>query len=144
VSDERIKHQDQIMLKAYNLPAELHNLHAQAVTSLPEQRTEPLEEEDQDIPDVDKIMTKAYKTDPVILNLAEAIRSKARLFRRKGWKISLASCELRDGRVYHNSQLVIPADKDLRLELLRLYYNAPISGHSGRLNTYKLLARSYF
>ena len=144
VSDERIKHQDQIVLKAHNLPTELHNLHAQAVTSLPEQRTEPLEVEDQDIPDVDKMMTEAYKTDPVILDLAEAIRSKARLFRREGWKISLASCELRDGRVYHNSRLVVPADDDLRLELLRLHHDAPISGHPGRSNTYKLLARSYF
>jgi transposase InsO family protein len=145
VSDERIKHQDQIVLKAHNLPAELHNLHAQAVTSLPEQEKEPLdEEEDQDILDVDKMMTEAYETDPAILDLVRAIRSKARLFRREGWKISLASCELQDGRVYHNSRLVVPANEDLRLELLRLHHDAPIAGHPGRSNTYKLLARSYF
>ena len=53
-------------------------------------------------------------------------------------------CEERDGVLFTRSgRMYVPEDRDLRMEIVRLHHDTPISGHPGTEKTLELIQRSY-
>jgi len=45
---------------------------------------------------------------------------------------------LKEGKIY------MPKDKELRVEIIQLYYDVPAAGHGGRWKTVELVTRNYW
>ena len=50
----------------------------------------------------------------------------------------------RDGMLWYQGRLVIPASSQYKLHIIREFHSTPIGGHSGVLRTYKRVAANFF
>ena len=95
--DERLKFQNEVVLKPENL-----NISGNPVRDIAYCKLEQL-------------LREAYEEDPLVGDILEALRTG----QRRHTKISLAECKIQEGRLYHRDRLYIPAKNELRLHLIK-------------------------
>ena len=85
------------------------------------------------LPPIDDVLDAAYQTDPLAIEILQALRDGTRTNR----KLSLADCREANGRLFYQDRFYIPEDPDhdLRLRLIHADHDAPIAGHPGRDKT---------
>lgn len=49
-----------------------------------------------------------------------------------------------DGMVLFRGKVYVPADNELRRDIVRMYHESPLAGHPGRFKTYELGSREYW
>jgi hypothetical protein len=72
--------------------------------------------------------------------LIHALRIKA----NRHPKVALSECDYKDGLLFVNGLLYVPADEELQAKILRHYHDHPAAGHPGRAATYELVSRDYW
>jgi hypothetical protein len=74
--------------------------------------------------------------------LIHALRTKA----NRHPKVALSEYEYhdKDGLLFVNGLLYVPADEELQAKILRHYHDHPAAGHPGRAATYELVSRDYW
>lgn len=51
---------------------------------------------------------------------------------------------IEDGIVLHRGRIYVPDDQQLRRDLLKLFHDSPVAGHSGKHKTLELISRDYW
>jgi len=135
--DERHQHQHQTVLKP-------HNVSPGMLPICLNQNT--LNDESDEQPSLEELITTAYNQDPVPSKIIDAVRGQDRRLPSDlaQLKIPLAECSERDGRLYVQDRLFVPDSHPLRLWLLRSCHDNAAAGHPGRAKTYELLSRNYY
>ena len=49
-----------------------------------------------------------------------------------------------DGVPYHNEQIFVPDDKEIKRNIMTLYHDSPLAGHLGQSGTISLIQRRYW
>ena len=101
--------------------------------------TEDDEDEDNE-PPLAEAISQAYKIDEFAQEILEALQAGTRFSK----KITLGLCQERDGMLYYQDRLYIPADERLRTRICEAHHTLPSTGHGGRVQTLNLIRRSYF
>ena len=86
--------------------------------------------------EIENLLREAYEQDPLPNEILKALEDGD----ARHAQITLASCEKKGDCLYYLERLYIPDYNNLKAELLRSYYNSPITRHPGRLKTYDLLS----
>jgi len=147
LNDERLKHQQQTMLKPINLsegvlpPERLLpvKLLAELTNDLPTNNLPTLTEkvelaiaDDLLLGEVRKVLTEGG-------DISTGAKTKLREM-----KVSLGDCKLIDDRVWHRNRLWIPNDPELVLAVLQAFHDAPLRGHCGKARTFSAVNQLYF
>ncbi|KAL2444003.1 Transposon Tf2-6 polyprotein [Exophiala dermatitidis] len=143
--DERLRHQQQVILKPHNLgqglmpPTRLQHIKSLAMSISEGDLEKPIPEQ----------IADAYQSDPLIKEILQSIEKKqAKLppavVSSIPERISLADCEEKNGQLWFKGRLWIPNDDELRLAVLRAFHDMPGSGHPGRRKTYAALSQAYY
>jgi transposase InsO family protein len=59
-------------------------------------------------------------------------------------KVALSECDYKDGLLFVDGLIYVPADEELQAKILRHYHDHPAAGHPGRAATYELVSRDYW
>ena len=59
-------------------------------------------------------------------------------------KSSLTDWTEEDGLIFYRNQCYVPADQELRRDLIKQYHDTPAAGHPGKFKTLELLRRDYW
>ena len=154
--DERLNHQQQIVLKPHNFDKAL-DLHASRTENPRTNQSEDDPESESDNlnltvnsePELDNLISTAYsenatRNDP-LHEIMQALRDGERQTPiMKKIHMSLSDCKLRDDRLYYRDLLYIPDHDELRLKLLQKSHDSMSAGHPGTTKTFHLLRRYYF
>ena len=151
--DPRLLHQSQVVLKSHNLPGFpnksppqnpvfLDVLETDSDNEVESEHDDEMEALDEDTASepLDTQISDAYDQDEEIASVLKCLREGS----RRHSNVSLSQCSERNGRLYYDNRLWIPANKALRARLLHDHHNAPVAGHPGRAKTFELLARRYY
>jgi hypothetical protein len=88
---------------------------------------------------------EGIKEDATYQGAVQAIRQDCRKFPPSlGIKASLGECQLIDGALYFRERKWVPNSDPLRTALVAAAHSSPLTGHPGRENTYKILAREWY
>lgn len=145
VDDERMQHQQQVVLKPANLgEGVLRASRLQACMLLASRL-------DEASPDsVTPIDTLTYDGDDFALAVIKALRDDERTIpskfreRARSLGVSLADCAFKDDRLYYREKLWVPQQDELILAITQEHHDSPSAGHPGREKTYELLRRQYY
>lgn len=111
---------------------------------LPPLRLYALEDEEP----IETAIDRAYKESPVAKAILDTIESPtARQFPawlKKQFRVAIADCTARQGRIYVKDRLFIPEHKATRLTIIHRSHSAAPAGHPGRFKTWDLIKRTYF
>lgn len=127
--DERRLHQSQVVLKKENVETKL-SLLAGSLSNEPAEKNASL----------DKLFDEGYEADPFPQKIIE-MRNKGK---QQSKEISLAECTKDKGRLLYRGNLYVPDYDPLKLQILKLYHDAPSAGHPGREKTFELISRDYY
>jgi len=116
---------EQVVLKPYNLPEQLRI----SANDMPEQ----------DVPSITDLFTQAYRDDPLIKKILEAIRQGGSLR-----DITVAECIEKEGQIWYRGRPYVPEGEQLRLRLIQEHHDTALAGHPGRAKTFDLLHRQYY
>ena len=90
---------------------------------------------DYDLPFLDALLL-AQQQDPQVQRLREQVSNTTRT--------TSATLEIRvDGILLFNGKIYVPNDAEIRLRILRMYHDHPVSGHQGRDKTLELITRKF-
>ena len=117
--DERLKFQQQTVLKPWNLT--LNAITPAAIT-------------------IEELFDQAYKEDPLPRDVLQQLREG----RTRSKQLSLAECKEENGHLIYRDRVYIPHYLPLKLQLIKDHYDTPAGGHPGRSKTLELLGRSYY
>ena len=142
--DERILYRNQVVLKPHNLrldATQIKNRYS-LVTPLPYQpgSTTPARSIGVCQHSLDQLIEKAYKHDPYPNEIIQMIEQGI----HKSRDITLAECEVLDGRLFYQKRLFVPDYDPLKLFLVQRHHDDPAAGHSGRSKTIELMLREYY
>lgn len=127
--DQRLRHQSQGVLKVENLDGKLCLLSGALLNELAG-GAKPIEE----------LFDQGYDANPFPNEVLKMLRNNEPLSK----KISLAECKHKQGHLMFREQFYVPNHDPLRLELMRLYHDAPVAGHPGRAKPFEILSRDYY
>lgn len=136
--DERLRHQQQVLLKPQNLSAlELPTPETSDQTSNAPNSSSPALDSD-----LLKLFKQAYDSDTTLRQILKDLRYGERQSRL----ISLADCSLADSfpTLRYRGKIYVPDSDALKLYLLKQHHEAPVAGHPGKAKTLDLLNRSYW
>ena len=60
---------------------------------------------------------------------------------RHSTKITLADCEVKEGKLTYQNAIYVPDHAPLRLRLIQDHHDPPTMGHPGKAKTYELLSK---
>ena len=86
---------------------------------------------------VKKIKKARDKDEEVIKAIEEMKKAGVKMLRNEEWQIE-EGLVLKEGRVY------VPKDEKLRVEIIQLHHDIPITGHEGQWKTVELVTRNYW
>ena len=86
---------------------------------------------------VKKIKEARDKDEEVIKAIEEIKKAGVKMLRNEEWQIE-EGLVLKEGRVY------VPKDEKLRVEIIQLHHDIPITGHEGQWKTVELVTRNYW
>lgn len=136
--DERLRHQDQTVIKPQNISPGMHPLALK-------QNTLHENHDDTQQP-LDDLITAAYKKDPIPAKIREIMDKHDRQLPTELARLKIPINEMveRDGRLFVKDRMFVPDDDELRLRLLRSCHDNAAAGHPGRAKTHELLSRNYY
>jgi hypothetical protein len=143
--DERLIHQEQTVLKPYNLDIDslfLAPIETQKIQDEPTEefdRNRSLEPEPHG-PTFEAALTQAYFEDPFPNQVLEMLRNETRYCR----DISLAECSEIESRLHYRGKLYIPDCHKLRMRICKEHHDHPVAGHPGVAKTFNLIRREYY
>jgi len=86
---------------------------------------------------VKKIKKAKDKDEEVIKVVEEMKKTRVKVLKNEEWQIE-KGLVLKEERVY------VLKDEKLRVEIIRLHHNMPITGHRGQWKTVELVTRNYW
>jgi hypothetical protein len=96
---------------------------------------------------VEELVSEAYDRDDLAIAIKTTLAEGAtRLPPKLTTSVTLADCTLEEdsGHIKIKGQIYVPDTDDLRLAVMTENHNTPVAGHSGRENTYQLIARTWY
>jgi hypothetical protein len=57
---------------------------------------------------------------------------------------AIGDCRVYDNRIYYRNRLFVPADDELKMQIVYRTHSSGPAGHPGRIKTTELIGRSYF
>jgi hypothetical protein len=57
---------------------------------------------------------------------------------------AIGDCRINDNRIYYRNRLFIPANDELKMQIVYRIYNSGSAGHPGKMKIIELIGRSYF
>ncbi len=149
--DERIKHQDQVMLRPENLaPGVSPSPKSTTKFTIVNSSTKPTSiatNTSENQVTIQELLREAYgNPDQVTHRVMFTVTKNHRNLspQDRNLKISLSDLQLTNNRLYYRSKLWIPDHDALRLKLLRESHDLPAVGHPGPARQFELLSRHYF
>ena len=132
-SDERLRYQNQVVLKPHNLAPEIR------LRPIVETRT-PTPSFDSDEPSLDELWEAGLAVDTFETEILTLLRRGVRHSR----KIPLAECSERNEHLYFRDRRYVPDSDALKARLIRECHDTPAAGHPGRGKTYQLVSRVFW
>lgn len=129
--DERIAHQNQVVLKLHNLDSRL--LHFNATDE------ETAEETADTVGTMQSLLDEGYKLDDLPRRVLKALHEG----RTDSKLLPLGDCKNQGGYKWYQGRLYIPNYEQLKLRLMQSHHDAPSAGHPGRAKTLELLTRKF-
>jgi len=86
---------------------------------------------------VEKIKKARGKDKEIVRVVEEMKKAGIRALRGEEWQLEV-DLVLKEGKVY------VPKDEELRVEIIQLYHNVPVTGHKGKWKTMELVMRNYW
>src|SRR5690606_16187480 len=128
--DERLALQHQVVLKPKNLDPAIWTLAATSMDSIdnPGPRAS-----------LEELFDEGYAKDP----LPQAVIKQLQEGQSRSKQLSLAECEVRNGRLIYRERVYVPDYPPLKLRLIQDFHATPAAGHPGRSKTLELLSRQY-
>ena len=127
--DERVSHQNQVILKPRNLGPDTTTGETLTINATNEEAI-----------GLQELLDEGYRQDPAPRKVLGALREG----RRESKLLVLGDCENRGGYLWYQGKMYIPDYGPLRLRLLRDHHDSPVAGHPGRAKTLELLSRQYY
>jgi len=88
--------------------------------------------------DIVEKIKKARGKDKEIVRIVEEMKKvKVKAIQGKEWKIE-GEFLLKEGKIY------VPKDKELRVEIIQLHHDTPVTGHGWKWKTVELVTRNYW
>src|SRR5690606_10331685 len=75
--------------------------------------------------------------------LPQAVIKQLQEGQSRSKQLSLAECEVRNGRLIYRERVYVPDYPPLKLRLIQDFHATPAAGHPGRSKTLELLSRQY-
>ena len=103
---------------------------------------------DIDIPDFLPRIRHAYEKDHKLQAIMKAKRNGERKIPakliKKGVRLELGNCEIKDNLLWVNKCLYMPHSQTLRTDIIKHIHESPQGGHAGRTITYQRLSAHYY
>ena len=136
--DERISHQNQVILKPHNIMTQ--NQHerialASTVTHSPEDISTST-----DSSSLEELLEEGYRRDPLPRTVLKALHDG----KKHSKHLVLGDCENRGGYLWYQNRVYIPDYAPLKLGLMQHHHDSPAAGHAGRAKTLELLTREHY
>jgi hypothetical protein len=94
---------------------------------------------------LDEEWTRAVEGDEAYRQAFDAVKSDRRKFPPElKLKTSVSECEITHGKLRYRERRWVPSSETLRARLISEAHDGTATGHPGRENTYKILARDFF
>ena len=152
--DKRTRHQFQTILKPHNLSESVRNDPEISTLRLQPadvwQDAEDLDEESDDIidladpneaPILDQLLA-AYREDDFAKLLIENLQNGVR--RMRDFPLSESTLEPEGPMVRFRDRLFVPATGGLRLRLIQMAHDSPVTGHPGAEKCHEIISRNYW
>jgi transposase InsO family protein len=146
-NDDRIKYQDQVMLKSHNLAPGVHPDGQVGIQANSVEEVASDQDQDESKTTEDYIHEAYREQDSLTQRIKDALRTGHRRLppQDRHLKISLPDFqETAQGRLTFRDKLWVPDHDALRLYLLQQSHDTPAAGHPGISRNYELLFREYF
>jgi Retroviral aspartyl protease./Reverse transcriptase (RNA-dependent DNA polymerase). len=136
--DERLRYQEQTILKSHNISPGMQPLALKQNTLRKVRDDTPLPLED--------LIAAAYVKDPLPAKIKEAMSEDGGRVPTELARLKIPVNEMieKEGRLFWRNRMFVPDDEELRLRLLRSCHDKAAAGHPGRAKTYELLSRDYY
>jgi len=125
--DERLKFQQQVVLKPRNLTLNTtQNQQTPTAIGL--------------ITTIEELFDQAYKEDPLPRDILQQLQEG----RTRSKQLSLAECKEENGYLIYRDRVYVPDYLPLKLQLIKDHHDTPAGVHPGRSKTLELLGRTYY
>ncbi|KAI0992817.1 hypothetical protein K3495_g15367, partial [Podosphaera aphanis] len=139
-ADERLLHQNQILLKPELFVASSSSNPDTEVQLCPTSIQEAVEMETS-TQKISRLLEEGYKTDQFWLRIMKEMTKASGIPHSK--EISLSECNIDGGRLFFRDRLYVP-DNDLRILLLQSAHDSCESGHPGKNKLFEVLSRDWW
>src|SRR5690606_26027912 len=130
--DERLALQHQVVLKPKNLDPAILTLAATGTGMDGIDNPGPRAS-------LEELFDEGYAKDP----LPQAVIKQLQEGQSRSKQLSLAECEVCNGRLIYRERVYVPDYPPLKLRLIQDFHATPAAGHPGRSKTLELLSRQY-
>ncbi|KAI0994342.1 hypothetical protein K3495_g13840 [Podosphaera aphanis] len=134
--DERLRNQQQSVLKPHNLdPALLKNLNSPVRLSVTALETPPVSDS------IENLISLGYREDSALKTYLDIRQSPGP---QRPRHLDLSRCSIRNGRLYYDDLICIPDKPELMLLLIKNCHDHPSGGHHGCNKVFAELTRNYW
>lgn len=139
-SDERIRYQDQTLLKPH-LFETFKDISLENDVRLCPAILEVIEPDEPITNKITRLLDEGYEEDAFWLRIKKEMTKKGGILHSK--EVSLSECDIRNNRLFFRDRLYVP-DTELRVLLLQTAHDSFETGHAGKHKLYEVVSRDWW